>query len=279
MEVCLLCFLLLFFARAHCKSDIHLGYRVTLAVPVEYSGGFLGRAFLIETNQMKPNFRAALSVEPIDGKYSCSLEVFLGDVKVWNSGHYSPFFTSEKCVLELTKLGDLQLKGARERVGWRTGTSGQGVERLQILGNGNLVLVDALNLISGKASTFQLTTCSCIRFLTKENGMDSDCGDGISGGFCGRDEVEMLELNGVGSVLRAAPVKVNISKEACANFCLEDCKCVAALYSSGELRECYLYGAVMGVKQVERGTGSTYMVKVPKGTHVGHANSGLKNGF
>ncbi|KAJ9179634.1 hypothetical protein P3X46_007984 [Hevea brasiliensis] len=418
MEVCLLCFLLLFFARAHCKSDIHLGYRVTLAVPVEYSGGFLGRAFLIETNQMKPNFRAALSVEPIDGKYSCSLEVFLGDVKVWNSGHYSPFFTSEKCVLELTKLGDLQLKGARERVGWRTGTSGQGVERLQILGNGNLVLVDALNLIkwqsfnfptdvmlwgqrlnvatrltsfssnsttfysfqiqhdkialylnSGKwnysywefkpsknrnitfvelgsqgleffndkhhkiaqilsskriqqplrflalgnktgnlglyfyspdkqrfEAAFQAlnttcdlplsckpygictfsSTCSCIRFLTKENGMDSDCGDGISGGFCGRDEVEMLELNGVGSVLRAAPVKVNISKEACANFCLEDCKCVAALYSSGELGECYLYGAVMGVKQVERGTGSTYMVKVPKGTHVGHANSGLK---
>lgn len=61
---------------------------------------------------------------------------------------------------------------------------------------------------------------------------------------------------------------LNTSMEACEKFCLEDCKCVAALYSSGESRECYLYGAVMGVKQVERGTGSTCMAKVPKGTHV-----------
>lgn len=183
MEVCILCFLLLLFAYAHCKSDIHLGYRVTLAIPVEYSMGFIGRAFLMETNQMEPNFKAALSVEPIDGKYSCSLEVFLGDVKVWNSGHYSPFFTSERCVLELTKQGDLQLKGAKEMVGWRTGTSGQGVEViylrrlpqnsinklkiheinhslsslvqiLQILGTGNLVLVDALNFIKWQSFNF-----------------------------------------------------------------------------------------------------------------------------
>ncbi|KAF2306515.1 hypothetical protein GH714_018938 [Hevea brasiliensis] len=169
-----------------------------------------------------------MSVEPIDGKYSCSLEVFLGDVKVWNSGHYSPFFTSERCVLELTKQGDLQLKGEKERVGWRTGTSGQGVERW------------------------------FFRW------------------FCGRGEVEMRELYGVSSVLRAAPTKLNISKVACAKFCLQNCKCVAALYSSEELRECHLYGVVMGVKQVERGTRWSYMVKVQKGSYVGHENSGLK---
>ncbi|XP_021655162.2 G-type lectin S-receptor-like serine/threonine-protein kinase SD2-5 isoform X2 [Hevea brasiliensis] len=393
-------------------------WRVALAFPVEYSVGFIGRAFLMETNQMEPNFKAALSVEPIDGKYSCSLEVFLGDVKVWNSGHYSPFFTSERCVLELTKQGDLQLKGEKERVGWRTGTSGQGVEILKILGTGNLVLVDALNLTKWQSFNFptdvmlrgqrlnvatRLTsfptnstafysleiqynkialylnsgrwnysywefkpsknrnitfaelgskglalfndnhhkmakislskrihhplgflalgnktgnlglyfyspdkqrfeaafqalnttcdlplsckpygictfygTCSCIQFLTNEKGMGSDCSDGFSGGFCGRGEVEMRELYGVSSVLRAAPTKLNISKVACAKFCLQNCKCVAALYSSEELRECHLYGVVMGVKQVERGTRWTYMVKVQKGSHVGHENSGLK---
>ena len=82
----------------------------------------------METNQMEPSFGVALSVEPIKGKYSCSLQVFLGDVKVWNSGHYSHFYTSDKCVLELTKDGDLRLKGSNDRIGWRTGTSGQGVE-------------------------------------------------------------------------------------------------------------------------------------------------------
>lgn len=446
MEVCILCFLLLLFAYAHCKSDIHLGYRVTLAIPVEYSMGFIGRAFLMETNQMEPNFKAALSVEPIDGKYSCSLEVFLGDVKVWNSGHYSPFFTSERCVLELTKQGDLQLKGAKEMVGWRTGTSGQGVEViylrrlpqnsinklkiheinhslssliqiLQILGTGNLVLVDALNFIKWQSFNFptnvmlwgqrlnvatRLTsfpsnsssfysfeiqhekialylnsgdwnysywefkpsmnrninyvelssrglelfndkhhkmaqislskkiqhplrflalgnktgnlglyffspdkqrfeaafqalnttcdlplsckpysictfdsTCSCIQLLTKENGMGSDCKNDFSGGFCGRDKVEMLELYGISSVLRAASIKLNTSKEDCAKFCLGNCKCVAALYSD-ELRECYIYGVVMGVKQVERGRGWTFMVKIQKGSHFDGGNSGLK---
>lgn len=77
---------------------------------------------------MVPGFRAALSVEALDGKYTCSLSVFLGDVKVWDSGHLTRFYTSERCVLELTKDGDLQLKGAKEQVGWRTATSGQGVE-------------------------------------------------------------------------------------------------------------------------------------------------------
>lgn len=116
------------FHHGYCKSDIYNGYRLTLAVPVEYSVGFIGRAFLMETNQMAPNFKAALSVEAVNGKFSCSLEVFLGDVKVWNSGHYSQFYVSEKCVLELTQDGDLQLKGPKNRVGWRSGTSRQGVE-------------------------------------------------------------------------------------------------------------------------------------------------------
>lgn len=82
----------------------------------------------METNEITPTFKTALSVEAVNGKYSCSLEVFLGDVKVWNSGHYSKFYTSNICVLQLTQDGDLRLKGPKDRVGWRTGTSGQGVQ-------------------------------------------------------------------------------------------------------------------------------------------------------
>ncbi|XP_050210754.1 EP1-like glycoprotein 3 [Mercurialis annua] len=413
-------YFLLLFTLIRSKSDFHIGHRVTIAVPVEYSVGIIGRAFLIQTNQIEPIFKVALSVLPINGNYSCSLEVFLGDVKVWNSGHYSPFFTSDVCVVELTGDGDLQLKGAKDFVGWRTGTSGQGVERLQILGSGNLVLVDDLNRIkwqtfnfptdvmlwgqrlnvatrlvsfptnstasysfeihrnkialflnSGKLNysywefkptknrnisfiqlgtqgldifndkhhkiasitslsswlhlqplrflalvnktgnlglyfyshekqAFQAAfqalnttcnlplackpygictfsnTCSCIRLLTKDNNSDQ-CSEGLrkESEFCGKSEVDLVEFNDVGSVLNSnAPTKVNISKEDCANMCLQDCKCVAALYS--RLSECFVYGLVMGVKQVERGLGFTYMVKVPKGTRVGHGRSGLK---
>lgn len=123
--------------------------------------------------------------------------------------------------------------------------------------------------------------CSCIRLVTKEDRVHSDCGEGFSGGFCARSQqVEMLELNDVSSVVRAAPQKVNVSKEACVNFCLEDCECVAALYSSGKegtnKRECFLYRMVIGVKQVETGTGLTYMVKVAKGTHGSHGKSNVK---
>lgn len=82
----------------------------------------------MDSNQPIPSFKAALSVEAYNGKYSCSCQVFLGNVKVWSSGHYSKFYTSNVCVLELTNDGDLRLKGPKDRVGWRTGTSGQGVE-------------------------------------------------------------------------------------------------------------------------------------------------------
>ncbi|CAK7343642.1 unnamed protein product [Dovyalis caffra] len=423
MKVYQLIFLVLLFNRqAYCKTDIHIGYSLTLEVPSDYSVGLLGRAFLMETNQMVPNFRVALSVEPVKGNYSCSLEVFLGDVKVWNSGHYSHFYTSDKCLLELTKDGDLQLKGPKDQIGWRTGTSGQGVERLEIMKTGNLVLVDGLNRIKWQSFNFptnvmlwgqrlnvatRLTSfpnnssafysfeiqhnkivlylssgkrnysywefkptknrnitfielgskgleifndrpkkiaqipssgmqfqplrflalgnktgnmglyfyspnkgifeaafqalnttcdlplacrpygictlsnaCSCIRLLMPKNGVGSDCSGEFSEGFCRRGQAEMLELKDVSSVLRTAPQRVNVSKEECANFCVQDCKCAAALYSTDKdgtsSRECFLYGLVMGVKQVERGTGFTYMVKVPKGTHVSHGKSNVK---
>ncbi|KAL2515559.1 Uncharacterized protein Fot_29530 [Forsythia ovata] len=106
-------------------SDVHIGYQLTLAIPSAYTEGFSGRAFLMETEQISPNFRTALSVEAINENYLCSLDIFLGDVKVWSSSPLSQFYTREKCVLELTQYGDLRLKDQNERIGWRSGTSGQ----------------------------------------------------------------------------------------------------------------------------------------------------------
>ncbi|KAK8709557.1 hypothetical protein V6N13_060572 [Hibiscus sabdariffa] len=399
-------------------GSIHVGHKLSLAVPSEYSDGFVGRAFLMDDgNRVEPSFRVALSAEANKGKYSCSLEVFLGDFKVWNSGHYSQFYTTDSCVLELSEDGDLLLMGPKDRVGWRTGTSGQGVERLQILKTGNLVLVDALNLVKWQSFNFptdvilwgqrldvstRLTSfprnsssfytfeirhdrialylnsgklkysywefkppenqnvsfveldskglvlfddeykritripsrrsvrslrlrllalgnetgylglyfyspktnefeasfqainstcdlplackpygictfsnaCSCIQLTTKEKDMDSTR-------FCDGAQAEMLELNGVNTVLRDdAPKRVIVSKTACANLCLDDCKCVAASYSSdngaGNSRQCSLYGLVAGIKQVESGTGVSYMIKVPKGTRYDHRKGSVR---
>ncbi|XP_010529914.1 PREDICTED: G-type lectin S-receptor-like serine/threonine-protein kinase SD2-5 [Tarenaya hassleriana] len=137
-----------------CKSDIGLGYALTLATPAEFNAGFVGKAYIIQTEQTEPSFKAALAIEANEGRYSCSIEVFLGDVKVWSSGHYSKLYVFDKCVLELTKDGDLRLKGRKKHVGWRTGTAGQGVEKLQLLSTGNLVLVDEMGLIKWQSFNF-----------------------------------------------------------------------------------------------------------------------------
>ncbi|KAL4272790.1 hypothetical protein GQ457_13G027050 [Hibiscus cannabinus] len=406
-----------------CDSLFPLAHRVSLAVPLQYTDGFIGRAFLMDytANQVEPGFRVALTAEANQGRYSCSLQVFLGDVKVWSSGHYSNFYTFDVCVLELTQDGDLQLKGPKDRVGWRTGTSDR-VSRLQILRTGNLVLVDVLNrikwqsfnfptdvmlwgqrldvstwltsfprnstsfytfeirhdrvalylnsgklkysywefkpsknrnitfvelgskgleLLNGKhkkiaqiaswkvqpmrflalgnrtgnlglyfyspttqkfEASFQALNstcdlplackpygictfsdaCSCIRLLTKENDMVSDCNnEGILSHFCSGTQAEMLELNGVNSILKDAPKRVNVTKTTCANLCLDDCKCVAALHSYGDcgdssFGECSLYRVVAGIKQVERGSGSSYMVKVQKGSRYHQSKPSVK---
>ncbi|KAM1095109.1 hypothetical protein ACFX15_009655 [Malus domestica] len=140
------------FTYGYSKTDAPLGYQFRLPVPFENSVG--SSAFLIENNETKPSFKVGMSVELVSAKYSCSLQVFLGDVKVWCSGHYSKFYTSKICVLELSRDGDLRLKGPKGRVGWRSGTSGQGVQKLQILRTGNLVLVDALGRIKWQSFNF-----------------------------------------------------------------------------------------------------------------------------
>lgn len=134
--------------------------------------GFIGRAFIIESEQMVPNFKVALSVESGDQKYSCSLDVFLGDVKVWTSGHFSRFYTTEKCVLELTQSGDLQLKGQEDRLGWKAGTSGQGVEVNLNDPRGNVV--DFLLLVYIKMDIgFHFFFLSMFRFLMENQNKET----------------------------------------------------------------------------------------------------------
>lgn len=120
--------------------------------------------------------------------------------------------------------------------------------------------------------------CSCIRLIKRGDGLLSDCAENVTEGLCGRNESQMLELQGVTSVLRSNPYKVNVSKEVCANLCLNNCTCVAALHFSVDDSEddptksgqCYSYGLVRGVKQIERDGRLSYMVKVPKGTDQDH---------
>ncbi|KAK4771278.1 hypothetical protein SAY87_031810 [Trapa incisa] len=404
------------FIHASSKSDLPVGYRLTLAIPSEYTSGFIGRAYLMENDINKPTFRAALSVESVEaGKHSCSLEVFIGDVRVWNSGHYSRFLVSDECILEMTADGDLQLKGPGDRVGWRTGTSGQNVERMQMLRTGNMVLVDAENSIKWQSFNFPTDTmlwgqrldvatrltsfprnstyfysfeiqhdrvalflnsgqfkysywefrpsknrnityvqlgwrglelldvhgkkiaqvlpfrrpgqeaprflalnngtgnmglyyyspeeagfspdfravndtcslptacrpygictfsndCSCIRFTTgtgSHNEQGSQCGNELSEDPCeGLGRFEMVELDGVTSVLQGGSMGINMSKGECRRRCLEDCTCLAALYDfrnfSGASR-CYSYGVMVGIRQIDRSRGLAFMVKVPKG--------------
>lgn len=121
--------------------------------------------------------------------------------------------------------------------------------------------------------------CTCIQLMTYENKGSSECSGDISGGFCSGKQAEMLELDNVSSVLKDVPKIVNISQEACANLCLQDCKCAGALhfgYARTDIAECYLYRLVLGLKQVDKGTGYSYLVKVPKGTGRNHEGHNVK---
>ncbi|XP_058739805.1 EP1-like glycoprotein 3 [Vicia villosa] len=147
-------FFVLLFNSAFSESSVGVGHSLMVEAPLEYRIGFKVGGFLLENDQTVPKYRVALSIEAIDSKFACSLLVFLGDVKVWDSGHYSKFYVTGKCLLEFSMDGDLRLKGPNGTVGWKTGTSGQGVKNLQILRTGNLVLVDELNNVKWQSFNF-----------------------------------------------------------------------------------------------------------------------------
>ncbi|KAL0450938.1 UNVERIFIED_CONTAM: hypothetical protein Slati_1650200 [Sesamum latifolium] len=240
----------------------------------------------METEQTVPHFRAAISVEAVDEKYSCSLDVFLGGVRVWSSGHLSRFYTTEKCVLELTDSGDLRLKGEKEFVGWRSGTSGQGVKNDKIAlylnfgkwkyiyweyqpsSKQNITFVqltsNGLEIFNGEHRFDQIRSSGPepLRFLALENStgscirlmLQSECNNANLEGLCGKARQKCSSYKG----------------------------CAAAQYVEDEddrnSGDCFVYKIARGMRQVEKGNRMiTYMVKVGKGRNGGHGrNSGLK---
>ncbi|XP_026459520.1 uncharacterized protein LOC113360199 [Papaver somniferum] len=123
-------------------------------------------------------------------------------------------------------------------------------------------------------------TCQCIQFSEKAANpvaVQSDCNVGFSGEFCGKTEpVEMIEIKGVGSILRS-PQVFNVRKDVCLSMCIDDCTCVALLYSdkgvgihAGDVcQRCVHYGLVGGLKQMDEEEVAinmwSYWVKAPKG--------------
>ncbi|WVZ68351.1 hypothetical protein U9M48_017302 [Paspalum notatum var. saurae] len=165
--------LLLEQAALSSAADFPLGGQAAVQLPpAPYRPGFAARAVVLDAQgQRQPGFVAAVSTEAAAaaGRYTCSLVVLLGGVKVWASDHLDKFVARAMCRLELTEDGQLRLTDGAGNVGWLSGTAGQGVKvmnpavisvvytfcishwhvRVQALHldrkTGNLVLLDAQN--------------------------------------------------------------------------------------------------------------------------------------
>lgn len=119
-----------------CDLEFPIGRQIAIPFPSTYEDGFQASAAFLgsddsemkQQQQQQPSFKAALSLEGLNGAFSCALVVLLGDVKVWASDHRLKFWADGACVMELTQRGDLQVKDRTGRVGWRSGTSGLGIK-------------------------------------------------------------------------------------------------------------------------------------------------------
>ncbi|KAF8775460.1 hypothetical protein HU200_004885 [Digitaria exilis] len=125
-----------------------LGGQATVRLPpAPYQPRFAARAVVLDDAQRRaPGFVVAVSAEAGAGAYTCSLVLLLGGVKVWASDHLDKFVARALCRLELTEDGQLRLTDGAGKVGWLSGTAGQGVKALHLDSKtGNLILVDAQN--------------------------------------------------------------------------------------------------------------------------------------
>jgi hypothetical protein len=113
------------------SADFPLGGQATVQLPpAPYQPGFAARAVVLDAKQghRQPAFAAAVSAEAGAGRCTCSLVVLLGGVKVWASDHLEKFVPAALCRLELTEDGQLRLTDGAGKVGWLSGTAGQGVK-------------------------------------------------------------------------------------------------------------------------------------------------------
>ncbi|KAJ1286009.1 hypothetical protein BS78_03G321000 [Paspalum vaginatum] len=132
------------------SADFPLGGQATVQLPpAPYRPGFAARSVVLDAQgQRQPGFVAAVSAEAAGGagRYTCSMAVLLGGVKVWASDHLDKFVARALCRLELTEDGQLRLTDGTGNVGWLSGTAGQGVKALHLdRKTGNLLLLDAQN--------------------------------------------------------------------------------------------------------------------------------------
>lgn len=100
---------------------------------------------------------------------------------------------------------------------------------------------------------------------------------GMYNGICELfgDEVEMVQLKGVESILRPPFFILNISEESCVNSCMENCSCDSVVYSDQEKR-CFQFGLVAGAREVYGENGKSFWVKMPKEKRDGASNDTVK---
>lgn len=106
--------------------------------------------------------------------------------------------------------------------------------------------------------------CFCIKVMS-----NGDCNSNEEEWFLMKRlcDYEMVELEGVMMVLRNGIEVRNVSKERCEELCKKDCECRGVSYFVFE-ESCVMYGVVMGVKEIERESGLSYMVKIFKGVRL-----------
>jgi hypothetical protein len=115
------------------SADFPLGGQATVQLPpAPCQPGFAARAVVLDAQgHRQPAFIAAVTVSAAEagaGRCTCSLVVLLGGVKVWASDHLEKFVPAALCRLELTEDGQLRLTDGTGKVGWLSGTAGQGVK-------------------------------------------------------------------------------------------------------------------------------------------------------
>ncbi|RLM91460.1 putative receptor protein kinase ZmPK1 [Panicum miliaceum] len=136
---------------ARSSAGFPLGGRATVRLPPgPRQPRLAARAVVLDDarGERQPGFVAAVSAEAAGraGACTCSLVLLLGGVMVWASDHLEVFVARALCRLELTEDGQLRLTDGGGKVGWLSGTAGQGVKALHLdVRTGNLVLVDVQN--------------------------------------------------------------------------------------------------------------------------------------
>jgi hypothetical protein len=128
---------------ARSSAGFPLSGRATVRLPTgPRQPRFAARAVVLDDarGERQPGFVAAVSAEAAGraGACTCSLVLLLGGVKVWASDHLEEFVARALCRPELTEDGQLRLTDGGGKVGWLSGTAGQGVKVMRTVSSSPL---------------------------------------------------------------------------------------------------------------------------------------------